>query len=695
MKKLFPFVFILLSALPSYAASSNDQDALKNVVQAPFDLAAGTFDALTGTVFDLGFIHVEGGRLESGIDVQSQWSYPISSDIVSEEEIGGSVPVSLPEKLSRQEGVTYTDDMGQGLGARIDLRGFGGEAKQSLVLMDGLRAVEPFDNSVTWSLYPAEYFESIHLLPGGASPVYGEGALSGVIAMKTRDPQKEWHTRGEASYGSYRTNRYYAEASGTTPAGIGLLIGGRFIETDGYRQNGSHEGVSTLVKTNYAWTDLLKVENEFYFADNETGIPGPLLPLEAAADRRQKDPDGQFGDKFTDRLVQNGLWFDYFAEPVGVQITNLAGYRLRNQNSIQSFGGAFPGTSINAIGTETFSDVVQASRSWGEAGKMDTLFAGVEWAIDDIHNPFRFEDKTFGPFTSDRSIDRDMLGFFVKNKLELWEKWILEAGARFDKIGWGIYDQLQPHLEKHKKADALSPQIASSFAVTENVTFFGGYSEAFKAPDSNTLIFETPNLFSPTPDIDPSFAHHTEAGARVKVSDAVDLRGTYFHIETKKEILFNDITNRNENFDTLRDGAEIAAEWRATTGLKVFANYTYTEARFDNGIFDRKAVPLVPESQWSAGVEVGPVADWTVRLEAAGVDQRFALNDLNNLFKAEDYWISDLEIRRAVPHGDIYIKMNNLFDEQYSQFATSDGVSVLNLNPSPGFNLEAGVRLEI
>ncbi len=695
MKKLFPLFAILLVTSTAFAASSHKNDALKKIVEGPFDLVAGTFGAVTETVFDLGFIHMDGGRLESGLDEDSQWKSPTSSNYISESDIERSVPTSLPEILSRQEGVTYTDDTGQGVGARVDLRGFGGEAKQALVLMDGLRAVEPFDNSVTWSLYPSEYFESIHILPGGSSPVYGEGALSGVIAMKTRDPGKEWHVRGEASYGSYRTSRYFSEASGTTVSGVGLLIAGRHRESDGYRQNGSNDSVSTLFKTTYQWTDLLNFKNEFFYAENETGIPGPLLPVEAAADPRQKDPDAQYGDKFTDRLIQEGLWIDYFAEPIGVRITNLAGYRLRDQNSLQSFGGAFPGTSLNAIKTETFSNVFQATRSWGEKGHRYTLFTGMEWSVDDIHNPFRFEDKTFGPFESDRSIDRDMLGFFVKNRFEFLEKWQIEGGARFDKIGWSIYDLKQPALEKHKKADALSPQVSASWTATDRVTLFGGYSEAFKVPDSNTLIFETPNLFSPTPDIDSSIAHHAEAGARAKLSDTVLLKGTYFHIETKKEILFNDIVNRNENFDTLRDGGEVALEWDVTEAFKVFANYTYTDARFDNGRFDQKVVPLVPRSQCSGGVEWAMLAGWAGRLEATAINGRYALNDLNNIFKAEDYWTADFEIRRALPSGHFYIKINNLFDEQYSAFTTSDGVSVLNLNPSPALNVEVGLRLEV
>lgn len=697
MRRLFAVCvfFLPVCALAQAASEQEDQDPLRRIVQAPLEAAAFALGAATDTIFDLGFIRVGGGRLESASDRAALWDAPRSVIQLSGGDIADGVPTSVPEVLSKQPGVTFTDEMGQGLGARVDLRGFGGEAKQALILLDGMRAVEPFDNSVAWHLYPSEYLERVSILPGGGSTVYGEGALSGVIAMKTKDPGKEWRVRTENAYGSFRTSRHYAEVSGTTDSGVGLLAAGRWMETDGYRQNSGHEGASTLMKTTGHAGELLKIENSFYFADDETGIPGPLLPDEARDDRRQKDPDGRFGDKFNDRLVQNGLLLDYLAEPVGAQITNLAGYRLRDQDSVQSFGGAFPGTSFNFIGTETFSDVLQGTRSWGEEDRRYTVFTGVEWSIDDIHNPFLFEDATFGPFASDRSIDRRLWGIFLQNRLELWERLTAEGGFRFDKIDWDIYDLVSPDLEKHKKADALSPQISLSLAANERLTFFGGYSEAFKVPDSNTLIFETPNLFEPTPDIDASIARHTEAGIRAKLREQATAHVTLFRIETKKEILFNDINNRNENFDTLRQGVEGRLEWRPARGWKGFASFTFTDAAFENGAFDDKNVPLVPETQWSAGVEWAPAHDWTVLFEAQGVDKRYALNDLNNLFEAEDYWTAGLEVRRNLPHGQAFVKMNNLLNEEYSAFTTSDGVSVLNLNPAPEFQVEGGLRFEV
>jgi iron complex outermembrane receptor protein len=614
---------------------------------------------------------------------------------VDQKEIQGNPGSSLTEVLSTHTGVTYTDDLGQGLGARLDLRGFGGEAKQSLVLFDGVRAVEPFDNSTTWSLYPKEYLRSVEIHQGASSPLYGEGALSGAIQLSTKQPTKDWRVAGESAWGSYGLQRYFTETSGTTKGGLGMYLGGRYIETDGYRQNSFHEGTSALIKTEGNLNELISLQNTFYFADHETGIPGPLLPQEVLADRRQRDPDGQFGDKFTDGLIQDSVRVDYWAEPIDVQFSNLTAYRLRDQDSIQSFGGAFPGTSINAIGTETYSNVIQASKEWVSGGLGQRSVIGVEWEIDDIHNPFTFDDKTFGPFSSERSIDRRMLGYFAQHKAELWEKFILDVGVRYDDIDWNIYDLLSPRLEKKKKSTHLSPSIGFEVKATPEAAIFMSFSEAFKAPDANTLIFETPNIFTPNPAINSSVARHNELGVRIKQADQGQLKIAGYLIETKKEILFNDITNTNENFDTQRQGIEVSEDWVFSEYFRGVLRYTYADPEFDNGAFDGRKIPLVPETQWTAGVTLTPNKEWAIGLMANAIYDRYALNDFNNIFPVEDYWTAGLSVSYHHDQWELFIKAENIFGEEYSTFTTSDGQSVLNLNPAPEENFEFGLRIAL
>lgn len=687
-------IFLLLAVPASAAEESKRRSFIEDLLTLPFTAPQEIEKALESSIFNLGEVKVSSSRLASRLGDAEATSLPHNITLIGATELGESGEPYLPAVLNRKEGVTQTDETGLGLNARVDLRGFGGEAKQALVLFDGLRAVEPFDNSVTWHLYPAEFTRQVEIERGGGSTVYGEGALSGNIRLLTKDPTEKPRVTGEAAWGSFDLERYFVDASGTA-RGVGFYAGARYATTSGYRRNSDHEGVQTLLKAEYPLTDLVRVKNAFYFADNETGIPGPLSQAEVDRDRRRQDPDGQPGDRFNDRLVQDGFTVSWLIEDLGVEVTDQLGYRLRMQDSIQSFGGLFGGTSVNEIETETFSNVLQGAWSFEAAHFRSDFTTGAEWSKDDIYNPFEFTSLLFGPFASERAIDRRMVGFFVQDRIELWDKLILEAGLRSDQIDWDIYDLKVPSLQKAKEAHHASPKLGAEWKVFEVLSVYGNFAESFKVPDANTLIFETPNIFTPNPDIDPQLARHHELGVRYAHPVFGSVRADVFYIETKKEILFNDISNLNENFDTKRQGVELAGEVAVAKGAQLFANYTYTQAEFDNGAFDGKTIPLVPKSKWSAGFLLTPDEHWKISVQATGVYDAFALNDFNNRFPADDYWVLGGQIAYARHNWEVFVRVQNALGEEYTTFATSNGVNTVNLNPMPEVTVEGGVRIEL
>lgn len=681
-------ILLLLSLAPLHPACAV---TLEDILSFPIDTAE---DILDRKIFSLGEVRVSGARVSTHFTDTAATGIPHNITVVGSRAMENAGSDDVPSILHRQEGVTYTDDSGSGLGARVDLRGFGGEGKQALVLFDGLRAVEPFDNSTAWHLYPREYLDQVEIQRGGGSTVFGEGALSGVIQMKTKKPTDDLRVTSESAWGEFGTERYFADVSGRAE-GAGYYFGGRTFVSDGYRQNSDHESGSTLAKIDYAFGDALRAADTFYFADNKTGIPGPLSQAEVDQDRRQKDPDGQFGDRFIDRLVQNSFEVTYTVVPLGLEISNLFGYRNREQDSIQSFGGFFGGTSANDLDTETFSNVIQGTWQFENNRLLNDLTLGFEASTDDIHNPFVFRSASFGPFTSERSVDRRMIGLFARNHLKLWERFVVETGVRSDDIDWDIYDLLVPELQKRKTAENVSPMVGLEYRPWDALAVYSSYSESFKAPDANALIFETPNIFAPNPNVDPEIARHKEIGVRYAHPELGSVRAAYFNIETKKEILFNDISNLNENFDTVRSGAEFAIETQIAPGLEAFANHTYTRAHFDHGAFDEKTVPLVPESKWSAGFAAEPFEGLQISGEATGVYEQFALNDFNNIFPAQDYWIAGGRISYGKKNWEVFVRVENLLGEEYTTFTTSNGETTVNLNPAPTSYWEGGVKIQI
>jgi len=693
MKKINPFV-VLSALVVSFwfaglvlAAPKNEEEV--NPLTLPFQTSG---KALESTIFNLGQIYVTGSRVSAPASDEMAANIPGEISILGADFLETTPTASLAESLSRLDTVTYSDDIGGGENARVDLRGFGGEAKQALVLFDGLRAVEPFDNSMSWHLFPQEFMRQVEVQPGG-SAIYGEGALSGTIRMATKEPTEQFKATTENAYGSFATHRHFVEGSGTA-AGLGVYTSARYLSTKGYRQNADQEAASFLIKAKRKISEFLEISNAFFFADDTTGIPGPLSAAEVAQNRRQKDPEGQFGDHFKDKLVQDGLTLTYLLEPAGIELSNLTGYRFRNQDSLQSFGGFFPGRSINDIETETFSDVIQASRALENSFIKSLFTAGAEFSKDDIHNPFTFEDFTFGPFSSERSIDRRMLGFFAQNHSTFWDRLVVEAAGRYDRVDWDIYDLKSPELQKRKFAERFSPSAGIQYRFLPEWRLYGSYAESFKVPDANTLIFETPNIFLPNPSIDPSMAYHYEAGVRYQAS-ALSAKAGFFLIQTKKEILFNDITNLNENFDTVRQGLSLSGNWSVLKGLDLFAHYTHAAAEFDGGVYDGRDIPMVPRNRAAVGFTASPVKNWTVSSQAVIVRDQFALNDFNNLFPVPNYWTMDARVAYRRGPWEIYFKADNLFGREYSSFMTSDGTVTVNYNPSPGRYIEGGFRLEL
>ncbi len=69
--------------------------------------------------------------------------------------------------------------------ANVALRGLG--SKRTLVLMDGRRIVPSNPTGVVdLNLIPASIIQSVEVITGGASAVYGSDAIAGVVNIKTR-----------------------------------------------------------------------------------------------------------------------------------------------------------------------------------------------------------------------------------------------------------------------------------------------------------------------------------------------------------------------------------------------------------------------------------------------------------------------------------------------------------------------------
>lgn len=179
-------------------------------------------------------------------------------------------------------GITVLHADALGGAPRLAVRGFygGGETEYVTVLLDGVPLTGLAAGQVNWDLVPLAALEAIEVVRGGASALYGDAAVGGVVNLVTRR---------ESRYGTWRTA---AGSFGVARAGgaVGGAVGGRRASafgdvrrSTGYRSHearasGSLGGSLALAASPRGALTLSTLHHRRTFEE-----PGPL-ERDAAAD---------------------------------------------------------------------------------------------------------------------------------------------------------------------------------------------------------------------------------------------------------------------------------------------------------------------------------------------------------------------------------------------------------------------------
>src|SRR5204862_149623 len=156
--------------------------------------------------------------------------------------------------LFRRTGSRTANPTAQG----VSLRGLGASgASRALVLMDGQPLNDPFGGWVYWGRVPRDAVESVEVLRGAASDLYGSTALGGVGQVIPRPRPPGGEMRAEASVGNEGTLDGSVAFDGRAgPWGARLAAAG--FRTDGYApvEETSRGAVDTEATSSHGVVDL-------------------------------------------------------------------------------------------------------------------------------------------------------------------------------------------------------------------------------------------------------------------------------------------------------------------------------------------------------------------------------------------------------------------------------------------------------
>jgi vitamin B12 transporter len=152
--------------------------------------------------------------------------------VIEREEIERAGAASTLELLQRS-GIEVSQTGGRGATSGIFMRGT--KTAQSVVLVDGIRLQNPTAGIPNLEFLPLAAIERIEVLRGLSSPLYGSGAIGGVVHIFTRRPTGVPSIHGSVGLGTQRTRQATVGYGGAlADSGTRFNLGGTWDRTEGF-----------------------------------------------------------------------------------------------------------------------------------------------------------------------------------------------------------------------------------------------------------------------------------------------------------------------------------------------------------------------------------------------------------------------------------------------------------------------------
>lgn len=613
---------------------------------------------------------------------------PTSQYEISTEAIDQSGSLAIDDVLRQVPGFStfrrsnsfFANPTSQG----VSLRGVGASAtSRSIVLLDGIPLNDAFGGWVYWARIPREAIESMEVANGGASDLYGGGALGGVVNLRTRTGEAAY-ADGELSYGSMDTPDF-SFAAGVPLGRWSITAAGQAYQTQGYiavpkNQRGTVDtnlgsGVlSGLVQLSRS----LGERGRFFVRTSGIGDTGKNgTPLE------RNDTTLQELDLGTD-------W----------RSTEAGSFSARLYGSRELYHQTFSSVALDRD-SESLTDVQKnPSQQVGFVGTWSRLFAerhriaaGLE--AQDVRGHSAEDNYYLGVETAlvDAGGRQHSFGFFAQDAYLFAPSWLLTFGGRMDTWNNNTGYQNRTPLPSgaptnstfpNRAETAFSPRVSLLKSFSHGTALNASVYQGFRAPTLDELYrnFRVGNVLTlANPALTGEHLTGGEAGvSQLLWQDRLTLRGNFFWSDIADPVANVTLTNtpalitrEKENLGEIQArGFELSGELHVTAKIQVAAAYLFvnsTVLRYSaNPALVGNFLPQSPQNQFSFQASyVGK--NWTWGLQGRFLGNEF--DDDQNLLPLGRAFSLDTQVSRKLGRGtSLFVAVENLTNDRFNYEAT-------------------------
>lgn len=605
-------------------------------------------------------------------------------EIYTQEDIEKAHVQNLYEFFNSQTSVIATPSYGNPFSQKLDMRGFGNDGYQNIVVTINGRKLNNIDGvpQLLSSISPSSV-SRIEIIKSSGIVVGGDGANAGVINIVTKKNNDKEISFSLGSYGvaagsffvGHKDEKLSASATGEAQKNNGI----RDIDSDG---NKDKNRLSTgSVDLAYLVTDDLELSIGATFAKTDV-IYGGYLTEDAYKDNSMQKGSG---------TISNQL-YDSNAFSVGAK------YFINDKLSLNAVVSQEKKKSVyDDLGSAYESTTNYTYNSFNVNLKYDSDTFSLILGTDGFNGNRDSGSTIYGP---GNETDKNNLAGFIMSKYN-FGKHSIKAGYRYEKVDYTYSD-----ATKTLKDDNIlhGAELGYNYLFNKESSIYINYSHSYQAPDVDRF-FDYGGVFNKF--IEPMQSNNYTLGYN-HITKTNKFKISTYYIDLKDEIYYyKDAINVwpapslsvNTNIDkSYKYGFDLYDKYIISPEFSVALNYSFVQAIIDkekgrNGEdYSGNHLPGVSDHNIKATLGYTPNKATTIYLTQNYRSEAYAADDFNNNFsqKQDAYMTTDISITYAQKTWEAFAKINNLFNQKNGLWVHDDAIYPVDFTTTAlaGFKLK-------